>query len=289
MKTKEQEKAERRKKNIRHGIAVIGFILSILFVRTGWGTSTLSFIQDNKYLMLLLITTLIVYLSWTEPVFFREYKQNLRRSWYFFFFVGMIILINETGFDTANWQRYLYLAGMFIFVDLALFLTPLIKKFGGAEVENVQDIDNVNTAIRKQIKLEYGKAEVFKDLLSRLPRERFLRKDWDNVSDYCIDLEESLSHYGEACMLEILVFPESEVKTPTQFKTVLGVDVDEEMEKKIVNGDIVQVNNQLILIPFTQELYPVIIAVTSPRQPITNIDVSNIISLSVINSWRKKI
>ncbi|CAM5220267.1 hypothetical protein UACE39S_05893 [Ureibacillus acetophenoni] len=114
-------------------------LLNVLF-----GNQIISSIQDNKWSILITITFFILYTSWTFPEFFRKYNQNLRRTWYFFFILGSISLIYQSGFDIEEWQRYMLLAGMFIFVDLALFLTPSIKKIGGAEMEPIIEVESIN-------------------------------------------------------------------------------------------------------------------------------------------------
>ena len=57
------------------------------------------------------ILAVILYISWAFKDFFKNHKQNLRRTWYFFFIVGVVLLLNDTGFNVKEWQRYTLLAG----------------------------------------------------------------------------------------------------------------------------------------------------------------------------------
>ncbi|MGM7724643.1 type II toxin-antitoxin system SpoIISA family toxin [Metabacillus sp. Hm71] len=156
--------------------------------------------------------------------------------------IGIVVLFSESGFQTTNWQRYLYLAGIFIFVDLALFLTPTIKKFGGAEMETVQEIESINKQMQKEIKKIQSKSAVYTNILSRLQSDQLLKKEWTDIEEYRTDLEIFLNYYGEACMQEIIVFYDSVEETlPVQLRTVLGIELNKEQENMLENEQIVEV------------------------------------------------
>lgn len=289
MKTGEQGKKELKNSLWKHGrIGIAIIIVGILLII--WGAPIQKLINSNKWFIILLAAGAILYVSWTEPVLFRDNKQNLRRTWYFVLIVGIVFLLKNNGFNTSYWQRYLYLTAMFIFVDLALFLTPTIKKFGGAEMETVQDIESINKQMQREIKKDQAKSEVFKSILARLQRDQLLKMDWDDPEEYRSDLESFLAIYGEQCMYEIMVFNDSIGETiPVQIETVLGIELKEEMAKSLTNDQIVEFDSQLVLIPFSHHLHPVVIAVLSQKESISQIDVAHIQDLSVIHTWQKTI
>jgi hypothetical protein len=290
MKSEEQERKELRAKLVKHLLLIIIFSIIVGLIGHTWGTAIYSFIQSNKWLLLLFVTGSILYISWAEPVLFRDYKQSLRRTWYFVLIIGILILLKESGFEINSWQRYIYLTGMFIFVDLALFLTPTIKKFGGAEMETVEEIESINKQMQKEIKKIQSKSAVYTSILSRLQREQLLKKAWTDIEEYRSDLESFLNYYGEACMQEIIVFYDSVEETlPVQISTVLGIELNQEQSSKLENEQIVEIDTQQVLIPFSHQLHSVVIAVISQREPITQIDFDHIIDLSVIHTWQKKI
>src|SRR5213080_5437865 len=88
-------------------------VIVLLIVKMRWGNAILLFTQENNWFILTGVLAIILYISWTFKDFFRKHKQNLRRTWYFFFIVGVVLLINRTGFNVKEWQRYILLAGMF--------------------------------------------------------------------------------------------------------------------------------------------------------------------------------
>lgn len=292
LKTSDKERKELIQSLIKHLVYILIISILGLIIWSIWGKSIEKFIQNKKWFLLLFVTSTVLYISWVMPVLFKEYKQNLRRTWYFVLIVGMLILLKESGFDTTNWQRYLYLAGMFIFVDLALFVTPTIKKLGGAEVENVSDIESINIIMQREIKRNEAKSELFQSILSRIQRELFLKKEWADSEEYRRDLENFLAAYGDSCMLQIYVFSNSvEEELPTQLGTVLGIHLNEEMVQKVTQEQIVEVQTHfhVALIPFSHQLHPVVIAVISEREPVPTIDVDHIINLSLIHTWQKEI
>ncbi|MEH7121268.1 type II toxin-antitoxin system SpoIISA family toxin, partial [Neobacillus vireti] len=118
-------------------------------------------------------SAVIVYISWGFKDFFANHKQNLRRTWYFFFIVGVVLLLNQTGLDAKDWQRYTLLAAMFIFVDLALFLTPSIKKIGGAEMEQINEVESVNEEMKKVIAQTQNRSLQFTYLLDMIKISSF--------------------------------------------------------------------------------------------------------------------
>jgi hypothetical protein len=289
MKTEEQERKEKIAMIRRHVIRVLLFCIVFALILSKWGVQLQNYIQSHKWFLLLLVVGIILYISWAFPVFFRDYKQNLRRTWYFFLVIGVVLLLKESGFQTNDWQRYLYLTGMFIFVDLAFFLTPTIKKFGGTEMEMVQEVENINKEMQKALTKTKGRSKIYTSILSRVETEPFGTLDWSDGEDYRISLEDFLAYYGEACMQEITVLLKPNDGTfATQLSSVLGIELEQEQLDKLEKEEIVQLDTHQVLIPFSHQLHPVVIVVISQKEPLIQVDFDHIIDLAIIHTWYKK-
>ncbi|MGW5955747.1 type II toxin-antitoxin system SpoIISA family toxin [Bacillus mycoides] len=278
-----------RNKMILKIIIPIILVIVLLIVKMIWGNSILSFTQKNKWFILTGFSALILYISWAFEDFFKKHKQNLRKTWYFFFIVGVVLLLNHTGFDVKEWQRYTLLAGMFIFVDLALFLTPSIKKIGGAEMEQINEVENVNEEMKKVIVQTQNRSLQFTDILDMMQISSFETQEWNEIESYRESLEDFLYYYGETCRQDITVFKKDD---DTYFKqevgTILGVNLTEEQLKSINNKIVVHIDKQTTLIPYLEKVFPVVISIESEKEHVLDIDIDHIINLSLIHSWLRK-
>ncbi|MED4676790.1 type II toxin-antitoxin system SpoIISA family toxin [Bacillus nitratireducens] len=278
-----------RNKMILKIIIPIILVIVLLIVKMIWGNSILSFTQKNKWLILTGFSALILYISWAFEDFFKKHKQNLRKTWYFFFIVGIVLLLNHTGFNVNEWQRYTLLAAMFIFVDLALFLTPSIKKIGGTEMEQINEVENVNEEMKKVIVQTQNRSLQFTDILDRMQISSFETQEWNEIESYRESLESFLCDYGETCRQDITVFKKDD---DTYFKqevgTILGVNLTEEQLKSIHNKVVVHIDKQTTLIPYLEKVFPVVISIESEKEHVLDIDIDYIINLSLIHSWLKK-
>ena len=106
-------------------------------------------------------------------------------------------MLNETGFDLNEWKRYTLLACMFIFVDLSLFLTPSIKKIGGAEMEQINEVESINDEMKKVIVQTQNRSLQFTDILDMLQISSFETQEWNEIESYQKSLEDFLYTYGE--------------------------------------------------------------------------------------------
>ncbi len=264
-------------------------VIVLLIVKMRWGNAILSFTQENKWFILIGFSAIILYISWAFKDFFRKHKQNLRRTWYFFFIVGVVLLINHTGFNVKEWQRYTLLAGMFIFVDLAMFLTPTIKKIGGAEMEQINEVESVNEEMKKVIVQTQNRSLQFTDILDMMQISSFETQEWNEIENYRESLEDFLYSYGETCRQNITVFKkDNDNYFKQEVGTVLGVNLTEEQMTTINNKTVVFINKQTALIPYLEKVLPVVISIESEKEHVLDIDIDNVINLSLIHSWLKK-
>ncbi|WHY89900.1 type II toxin-antitoxin system SpoIISA family toxin [Neobacillus cucumis] len=268
-------------------IPLILLIISFV-VKKSWGSQILSFTQENKWLILVGVALIIIYTSWTFPKFFKKYNQNLRRTWYFFFIIGMILLLNQSGFDVKEWQRYTLLAGMFIFVDLALFLTPSIKKIGGAEMEPITEVESINEEMHKVITQTQNRNLQFTSILDSVKKSSFGTQEWQDAESYRDSLEDFLMAYGETCRQELTVFvKQDDGAFKQEIGTIIGVNLTEDQMKFLNEKKVVHIDKFTILVPYLKHTYPVVIAIVSEID-ILDIDIDHIINLSVIHTWVEK-
>lgn len=264
-------------------------IIVLFLVKLLWGDSILSFTQKNKWFILIGFAAVILYISWAFEEFFKKHKQNLRRTWYFLFIIGVVLLLNHTGFNVQEWQRYTLLAGMFIFVDLALFLTPTIKKIGGAEMEQINDVESINEEMQKVIVQTQNRSLQFTDILDRMQISSFETQEWNELENYQESLEDFLYSYGETCRQNITVFKKNNDNFFRQeVGTILGVNMTDEQMNSINEKVVVHIDKHTVLIPYLEKIFPVVISIESEKEHVLDIDIDHIINLSMIHSWLKK-
>ena len=270
-------------------IIPIILVIVLLIVKKLWGNSILSFTQVNKWIILTGFCAVILYISWAFKDFFKKNQQNLRKTWYFIFIVGVVLLLNDTGFNVDEWKRYTLLAGMFIFVDLTLFLTPSIKKIGGAEMEQINEVESINEEMKKVIVQTQNRSLQFTDILDMMQISSFETQEWNEIESYQKSLEDFLYTYGETCRQNITVFKkDNDSYFKQEVGTVLGVNLTKEQIQTINDKTIVFINEQTVIIPYLDKVFPVVISIESEKEPVLDIDIDHIINLSLIHSWLAK-
>ncbi|MGX9135930.1 type II toxin-antitoxin system SpoIISA family toxin [Rummeliibacillus sp. JY-2-4R] len=264
-------------------------LLIAFFIKENWVNQITEFISINKWFLLIGMTTIILYISFVFPDIFRKYKQSLRRTWYFFFIFGIVLILKNSGFEEDQWRRYVLLGGMFIFVDLALFITPNIKKIGGTEIENIHEVESINDEMKKVIIQTKSRSKHFTSILDRIATEPFGTQSWNDMEEYRVSLEDFLYIYGEKCRENISVLCKTDTNQfVTELGITLGLELGEEELSKLDDENIVLIDNYTVLIPFTKLIHPVVIAIVSQNEPILQIDFNHIINLTIIHSWYKK-
>ncbi|WP_286133872.1 type II toxin-antitoxin system SpoIISA family toxin [Bacillus sp. AFS053548] len=264
-------------------------ILLLFLLNMVFGDSIINFFQQNKWFILTVFLAIILYTSWVFKKFFNNQKQNLRRTWYFFFILGAVLLLNQRGFNVNKWQHFTLLAGMFIFVDLALFLTPTIKKIGGTEMEQINEVENVNDVMKKIIVQTQNRSLQFTEILDMMKISSFETQEWNEIESYRKSLEDFLFTYGEICRHSITVFKkDKDINFKQEIGAVLGINITEEQLTSINEKTVIQINEQIALIPYLEKIFPVVISIDSQKEPILDIDVDHVINLSLIHSWLKK-
>ncbi|PDZ39780.1 sporulation protein SpoIISA [Bacillus cereus] len=262
--------------------------LLLWFIGGMWAKTLLHFVEKQKWFILIGFSGLIVYASWAFPTFFRKYKQNLRRTWYFLFIIGIVLLLQDTGFDTKNWQRYTFLAGMFIFVDLALFLTPMIKKIGGAEVELINEVESINEEMQKIVTKMQTRSSQFTGVLTKIGEDLIKKEMWINSEAYREGLSFFLRYYKNDGHTITVIRKEDEERFKQDIGTILGINLNKEQLEQLEQKNVVHLNNRTALIPYTEGNYHVVVHIISNKGPLIDIDIDHIVNLIVIHSWAKQ-
>ncbi|GIO24140.1 type II toxin-antitoxin system SpoIISA family toxin [Oceanobacillus sp. J11TS1] len=263
-------------------------VLLFVYISVSYGSGIISFFQSNKWTLLICFILVIVLISWLFPSYFKNHKQNLRRTWYFLFIIGIVLIISGIGFDQEHWQKYALLAGMFIFVDLTIFLTPNIKKIGGAEIEKINEVENINEEMKKTIIQTKNKGKQFTSILNRIDYSLFKSLEWD-IEEYCSSLTEFLSSYGDICNQNIIALnvEEKDEKLWDELG-IMGLELSKSNKENLNKNNVVQLDNYTALIPFNDLVFPVVILIKSNRDSILQIDFDHVINLVLIHSWYKK-
>ncbi|WP_152657594.1 type II toxin-antitoxin system SpoIISA family toxin [Oceanobacillus sp. CFH 90083] len=279
---------EQEKYKILKLLVIPIFVLLFVYISASYGDRIISFFQFNKWTLLICFILVIVLISWLFPVYFKNHKQNLRRTWYSLFIIGTVLLVNENGFDPEQWQWYALLAGMFIFVDLTIFLTPNIKKIGGAEIEEINEVESINEEMKKTIIQTKNKGKQFTAILDRIDYSLFKSLEWD-VEEYCDSLTDFLSSYGDICNQDIIAINgEANEEDLWGILGIIGIEASASEKENLKENNVVQLDNYTALIPFTNLVFPVIVLIKSKRDSILQIDFDHVINLVFIHSWYKK-
>src|SRR6476660_5695740 len=165
---------------------------------------------------------------------------------------------------------------MLIFVDLAMFITPSIKKIGGAEMEQINEVESVNEEMKKVIVQTQNRSLQFTDILDMMKISSFETQEWNEIESYQKSLEDFLYTYGETCRQNITVFKkDNDNYFKKEVGTILGVNLTKEQIESINDKTIVFINEQTVIIPYLDKVFPVVISVESEKEPVLDIDVDH--------------
>lgn len=264
--------------------------IPILILAYLWfGTNVLSFILTFKWVILIGVAGTILYVNWLFPDWVKLNKQNIRRSWYFLLMIGIVFIFQSNGFNPMQWQRYSLLAIFFIFVDLALILTPAVVKIGGTELGAVNEVESVNEEIKKTIVQTKHKSQSYTQLIDLIDKKEFGKQSWNDIEEYMYSLEEFLNSYGQKCRQDIKVYSKDDnAAFINDVGTNSGVEIGDTDLKLLSEKTIVQTEKENAIIPFSK-LYEVFIIVVSEKEPVHQIDFDHIINLSIIHTWYQQV
>lgn len=275
------------KQNLILWILPISLLLFIGLIRLFFYPELVLVLIKHKWDVLLIYIAIMVYISWMHGKWFIKHKQNLRRTWYTFFIIGIALLFRENGFIDSSWTRVGLLTSMFVFVDIALFLTPMIKKIGGAELDKIEEVQDTSEELRKAIEVTNIKMEYFTGIMEGFERKEFPSLEYSKADAYWQGLEKFLNErYGNSNFLSIYVYP---VRTTDDLVHLVGVEhgiqLNEEQLEQLAAQEVLYLfDAEVTLLPF-YKILPTVIGVKTKREIVQEIDVSNVISLAVVHSW----
>ncbi|HBI04034.1 MAG TPA: hypothetical protein DDY49_08410 [Paenibacillaceae bacterium] len=267
----------------------IGSLVAILIIVYLFSDPISVFVKNHKWELLLTYVGLMLFISWVFSNWFQYHIENLRRSWYFLFIIGIAMFLGEKGFEESQWAIFGMLVSMFIFVDLAIFLTPMISKIAGAEFvpKGVQHMERTNKNMKLAIEKTQSKSQVFTTFVSRVLPDQFGTTIWESSVEYRDSLELFMEPYAQECHQRIAVLSIPDLDTfIRELGSSLGIQLNEEQKTTISNGEFLEISKQMNFIPFHKpNLYPVVIVVMTDKDVIHQIDVSNILNIAMIHSW----
>lgn len=271
----------------------IGGLIVILIMVYIFSDPISIFVMNHKWALLLTYVGLMLFVSWVFSNWFQYHIENLRRSWYFLFIIGIAMFLGEKGFEESQWAIFGMLVSMFIFVDLAIFLTPMISKIAGAEFvpKGVQHMERTNKNMKLAIEKTQSKSQVFTTFVSRVLPDQFGTTIWESSVEYRDSLELFMEPYAQECHQRIAVLNMPDIDTfIRELGSSLGIQLNEEQKTAISRGEFLEISKQVNLIPFHKpNLYPVVIVVMTDKDVIHQIDVSNILNIAMIHSWYQAI
>jgi hypothetical protein len=223
----------------------------------------------------------------------------------FFIILGIGIIFNL--FNWSNWKVLIELVSVVIILDLSIFQTPHIIKFGNAEFQHSQET-LIKTILKndKNIEKIENKSEVFciivqkaKDYFNTLGNNRP-----SNFNEYKLEIQDFLSQYTKEYNFELNINSYDtntgdENITKENIRTVVkevfqleGIALNNRRIGNIVNNLFEpiasQISKELIFIPIETTNYSTIISIRSSGEEILRIDGYILISLVNIYDWHRE-
>lgn len=228
----------------------------------------------------------IVLFAWLKEDVFEDNKQKIRKTWYGLFAVSVgAFIVYKNGITNADWKVLLLYVSMFVFVDIAVILTPSISKIWGAELNNVE---RTSQTLRSNIVMMKKKSEVFTDIIQNISPDLFKSEVWDTNDDYLDSLAEFLNAYEIYNDFTIAVYSyENNDITNTHQKigAQFGIELDESQKESLKNQKSISINDQVAIISVNIIISTVIVIKTNKKVLLNEMDYMNVYNLSVIHSY----
>ncbi|MGC4377149.1 type II toxin-antitoxin system SpoIISA family toxin [Fictibacillus sp. Mic-4] len=237
---------------------------------------------------------------WIKEERFEEHSGLLRKALYTIFVAGLLMGFVLEAIDFKDWKFLLQLAGLVVFVDLAIYQTPHIVKIWSAEFREGDKIVKTLKQNVKTIQFMRKKASVFSILLQS-GEELFASKP----SSFDFD------HYRQG-LLQTLVQYTNEFGIEANIYQIEGMENEEELQgcilnvlhrienlynvdmpdKKNVAMDLQQAQvcsleeDRYAIIPIYGTRFNILIVLSAKAEPIMEIDTQHVISLTTIYNWQ---
>ncbi|WP_026677121.1 type II toxin-antitoxin system SpoIISA family toxin [Fictibacillus gelatini] len=235
-------------------------------------------------IILLFIIGMVIFYGRKEEVFLKK-KQLFRRIWYLFLIIAFICYFMVNGLDLKLWRDMLIIVSMFIFVDIAIFLTPSISKIWGAELI-LDEVVKTSKELEEKVTSTNAKIDLFSDILGRINTDDLKSISWKTEDDYIDDLQSFLQVYSNQCFQEVYVINYQNKVEVVQSTRILGFHLENAHLESLEETGIIQIDDQ-IAIMLIKIVYPVIIIAKAQQKSIQDVDFVNLINMATIHSWHK--
>lgn len=259
-------------------------------------------------LLLFILFHMIMYFLNRTRILGREfvYKDSIqafRKILYAIFILSILTGILLGELSVSNWSFMLILAGIIVFVDLSIILTPSILKLGSAEFKYADEIEDIiKTTDRIQVST-LNRAGTMSAIIQDLGS--YINNYSNDPIDRREDLEELLNVYGVIYGLksEIWKLNMSEsilsneellentlkaeiTQTLEEIELMYGFNVDDNREDKIkdlVQSSVVtQENDEFMIVPVYVMNDFMLVVVENKKANILEIDAMHITNLIVL-------
>lgn len=173
-------------------------------------------------LILIIFIGISLLISILSPIRYKNSLNTIRKFYYSFFTVTILIALIFEETSINNWPFLLSLAGIIIFIDISIILTPMISKFFQAEF--IYEAESLAELGEKTIDTLILRAAHMSDLIQLVEVDLWTGED-DN---YLISLDNYLKKYTEKFGIKAEVF-----KLNTKTRGTLTSDMLREDE---ING-----------------------------------------------------
>ncbi|WP_407272039.1 type II toxin-antitoxin system SpoIISA family toxin [Radiobacillus sp. PE A8.2] len=144
-------------------------------------------------------------LSWKRKSseWYKYNKQKFRRSLYAIYFIVMAVRFFVEPFTVDDWQVIIMTATIIIFVDIAIFNTPIVLKIGKAELQHQEELVDYLESNKQQAQAFLDRviacsdkiqdaANIYDKIPSHIPFKERLRMF---LSDYTSEFEFEVNIY----------------------------------------------------------------------------------------------
>ncbi len=151
------------------------------------------------FVFVLLFTYTILY---SLKVKFIGRNDTLRKFWYIIYLLGLSVTITISPLSLfVNWQKYLIVLVVFVFIDSFIFLNLHFSKLGGQELRERSSelIDETDNKLRSIVK----KLENMEGVLNSYDYPRYN----GNKELYILDMKEFFERYCKNEGLKVEFYP----------------------------------------------------------------------------------
>lgn len=244
-----------------------------------------------------------------------ENIQGIRKIHYALFLIFIIIGMIIGELDVNNWKLLGAILAVSVFVDLAVFQTPNILKFGNAEFEQFSFVRKTLRMNEELMNQQANKVERFTDIVNLTSlyfQNKYQPTQWRQYKD---DIRDYLNLYADTFQFHIAIFefdnePDSTRRRVLIEDAVRRVELcynkkieDEESRNKIIDtlndgsslpfidkGEdkssyFAKDKKQIYVVAYYGDKYNMLIGISSDIVNLDGVDASHILNMAQIFDW----